>query len=245
MSSKQAGFFYSQYLVLKCVILTAITCAKAVLNRGKPLNRELANHIMLTWARQLMRCLNAKITVKNPHQFQFEADKRYVVMINHTSHFDIPITYAAFPEQSIRMLAKKELSKIPLFAQALVKTSTPTVDRHNRNQAIKDLQKMRDLMDEGYILWIAPEGTRSLTGKLKNFKKGGFISAIDAEAIIVPLAIQGAHELRRHDTKRITLNKDITLTIGQPVDAGKYQKKDKDKLKEQVFQQMKDLLETP
>jgi len=242
MSSKQAGFFHSQYLVLKCVALTALACTKAVLGKGKPLPREIANRIMLTWAEQLMRCLKANITLDNPHDFQFEADKRYVVMINHTSHFDIPITYAAFPKQSIRMLAKKELSKIPLFAQALVKTSTPTVDRHNRNQAIKDLQKMRALMDEGYILWIAPEGTRSLTGKLKNFKKGGFITAIDAEAVIVPLAIQGAHELHRHDNKRITLNKDIKLTIGQPIDAGHYQKDDKDKLKEQVFQQMKDLL---
>lgn len=206
------------------------------------MSREKADKTIRDWAKKLVKVLGIKVEFNNPHNVTFESDKRYIIMCNHTSLFDIPLTYVALPKLSIRMLAKKELTKIPFFNRAIIKTQTPTVDRHNRANAIRDLKKTQRLMDQGYILWMAPEGTRSLSGKLKPFKKGGFITAINVGAHIVPLAISHAHKLYCYKTKRFNVSEPIQLTLGEPIDASQYDMADKDKLKEVTFKHMNELL---
>ena len=56
------------------------------------------------------------------------------------------------------------------------------VDRENRTQAT----------EEGIVLWIAPEGTRSKDGKLLPLKGGGFRLAIDTATTIIPVGFRGA-----------------------------------------------------
>ena len=66
-------------------------------------------------------------------------------MSTHASHYDIPVSFVSLPG-SIRMLAKKELFKIPLLGQAMAAAEFPSIDRSNRQNAVRDLDRARAMM---------------------------------------------------------------------------------------------------
>lgn len=164
-------------------------------------------------------------------------------MCNHSSVYDIPLGFKAFPNHSIRMLAKKELSKIPIMGKGMSAAEFPFVDRKNRTQAIKDLEYVRQLMESGILVWIAPEGTRSKNGKLAPFKKGAFVTAIHSKATIIPIGIRGAFDIIPAKTLQINLNQKAEIHIGAPIDASQYTIENKDELVEKTYQTIKELLE--
>ncbi|WP_372983012.1 lysophospholipid acyltransferase family protein, partial [Marinobacter sediminum] len=106
--------------------------------------------------------------------------------------------------------------------QAMRAAEFPSVDRSNREQAVKDLERARALMESGIVLWAAPEGTRSPDGKLLPFKKGCFHLALDTEAVIVPVAIRGIHQVLPARSWQINLGQPVDVRVGQPLEtAGK------------------------
>lgn len=238
------NYFYSLYLRFRASTLTLSTSCQLIWLsiKDKKATTKQFDKLLLNWSNRLISLLKAQVELKNPHNVQLEPGKRYIIMCNHTSFYDIPLSYQAFPEISLRMLAKKELSKIPIFGKSMHAASFPFIDRQNRKQAIRDLNAAKKLMEQGIVLWIAPEGTRANDGKLAPFKKGAFITAIQAKATIIPLAINGAFELYDRKTKKITLNQKVSLTIGKPIDPTNYDKHDKDKLVADAHQCMEMLL---
>lgn len=240
--AQQVGFLKSIWLRVLCTSITAQACMAANLSPGRVLPASLSDKMIYEWAKRIMGVVNAKITTLNPHDVTLLPSERYIIMCNHTSLFDIPLGYIAFPETSIRMLAKKELTRIPIFNRTIIKTGTPVINRQNRNQAIKDMNATKKLMEKGLVLWMAPEGTRSRNGKLQPFKKGGFITAIQASAKIIPLAIKNADKIFQRDIKRFHLAQDIEMIIGKPVDAAEYALEDKDLLRGRLESEMKQLL---
>ena len=69
------------------------------------------------------------------------------------------------------------------------------VDRSNRDSAIASVKNAAKLAAEGASFLIAPEGTRSRTGKLLKFKKGGFHMAAESGVPVLPITVIGAYEL--------------------------------------------------
>ena len=100
-------------------------------------------------------------------------------------------------------------------------------------------------MASGIIMWIAPEGTRSKDGKIAPFKKGAFITAINAKATIIPIGIRGAYDILPARTYQFNINQTAEVRIGQPIDASQFSLENKDELIQQVFQSIKNLVESP
>jgi 1-acyl-sn-glycerol-3-phosphate acyltransferase len=63
---------------------------------------------------------------------------------------------------------------------------------------------------------IFPEGTRSLTGELLPFKKGGFVMAIRAGVPVVPVAVSGGLNAMRKGS-RIIWPATVTVSLASPV----------------------------
>jgi 1-acyl-sn-glycerol-3-phosphate acyltransferase len=100
---------------------------------------------------------------------------------------------AALEEFQLRWVAKRELTRIPVFGWALRHTGHIIIDRSDHEQAIASLRAARKQMEEGISVMIFPEGTRGVTGQpLLPFKKGGFMLALETGFPIVPLAIRGS-----------------------------------------------------
>lgn len=110
----------------------------------------------------------------------------YIIVSNHRSSIDFMINAFAFPGV-YKFLAKKELTKVPLFG-LIVKRLCVLVDRKDPASRIKSIDYLKRTLDEGYSVFIYPEGTRNKTkNPLGNFHKGAFRIAIETQT---PIAVQ-------------------------------------------------------
>ena len=236
------GKLRSQWISIKLVLITADICVRALVRSlfGK-MNRQWTDKTIQQWSTRILDQIGVTLSVHNPNNIEIGSNTPYIIMCNHSSLYDIPISFKAFPTHSVRMLAKKELSQIPMLKKAMTASEFPFIDRKNRKQAIKDLAYASELMKSGIILWVAPEGTRSKDGKLAPFKKGAFITAIHAKAKIVPIGIRGAFNILPARTKKFNLNQHAEIHIGKIFDASLYDLETKEQLIQLVHDEMKQL----
>lgn len=199
--------------------------------------RQQIDQTIRTWATTLLNIVEATVKVHNPHNVKLIPDHAYILMSNHTSLYDIPIIFETFPD-SIRMIAKKELLRIPIWGHAMKASEFLGIDRKNSAQAMKDLEFVREKMRSGIAPWIAPEGTRSRDGNLGQFKKGGFMLAIQTNATIIPISIRGAAKILPVKTLNFQTGQTVQVFIGKPVDATKYTIKERNALLKTVREEI-------
>ena len=224
-------------------LYTANTCGRAaVMNLFGLITREWCDKALRHYVKHILKLVGVTCNVINPFNTQPQPGQPTIVMCNHSSLYDIPLSLVAFPSHSLRMLAKKELGRIPIMGQGMVAAEFPLIDRHNRQQAQKDLEYAKELMISGILMWIAPEGTRSKDGKLAPFKKGGFITAIQAGAVIIPMGIRGANHILPARTHHFNLNQTVEVHVGKPIDTSTFTLENKEELINLVYQEMKQLV---
>jgi 1-acyl-sn-glycerol-3-phosphate acyltransferase len=118
----------------------------------------------------------------------FARGENYVVVCNHNSLMDVPISYPAIPGGN-KTIAKIEMAKIPLFG-IIYKTGSVLVDRKSEASRKESYREMRRVLDMGLHMCLYAEGTRNLTGQpLKSFHDGAFRLAIDSGKAIIPSLI--------------------------------------------------------
>jgi 1-acyl-sn-glycerol-3-phosphate acyltransferase len=143
------------------------------------------------------------------------AGASYIVTPNHQSNADILALFSRLPCR-FRWVIKKELLNIPLFGWALARTGAISLDRSNREQAVKSLEAAVDKLKDGWSVLIYPEGTRSPDGQLLSFKKGAFMMAVHTGIPILPVTCNGAHKIMPKKTLRIYPGH-VTVTVGDPI----------------------------
>lgn len=241
--SSNTGKLRSLWIILASFWFMADTCGRAIWKsmRGS-ISRQWCDTELQRWSKRMLALLDIRCKVINPHNVIIPKQRATILMCNHASLFDIPLSLQAFPQASMRMLAKKELSYIPIMGGGMVAAEFPFIDRKNRRQALQDLNKVKQLLESGIVMWIAPEGTRSATGALGPFKKGGFITAINTHAIIIPMGIRGASQILPARSHHFRLHQRAELHIGQPIDTSEFSMETKDDLINRVHQSMQALL---
>lgn len=116
---------------------------------------------------------------------QFRKGENYVVVINHNSLMDVPVSspWIAGPNKT---LAKIEMSKIPLFG-LIYKTGSILVDRKKEGSRRESFARMQETLEQGTNLCLYPEGTRNKTSEpMQAFYDGAFITAIKAQKPVMP-----------------------------------------------------------
>jgi 1-acyl-sn-glycerol-3-phosphate acyltransferase len=151
---------------------------------------------------------------------------------NHQSNVDPPILFNAL-HRRMHILYKQELNRIPILSHAFRLGGFIAVDRRNRESALRSIDVGAQSIQAGSSFLIFPEGTRSKTGDLLPFKKGGFIMAIKARAPIVPVAIWGGRAAMRRGS-RLVYPAQITIRVGEPIETAGLTLDDRDTLIERV-----------
>lgn len=148
--------------------------------------------VILWWSRMWLMASGTRVVVEG--QENIDHSRSYVVVANHLSTLDIMVCFLAL-ELPIRYLAKKELFRIPLLAQAMRAVGIIEVDRSARSAVHQVVNKQaKDLIASNRSLIIYAEGTRPRDGVMKPFKKGAFTMAIASQLPVLPLSIHGTYE---------------------------------------------------
>jgi 1-acyl-sn-glycerol-3-phosphate acyltransferase len=163
-----------------------------------------------------------------------------VFCANHESNVDPPVLFNALHPQ-LHILYKAELHKFPLMGTLFDIGGFVPIERRDRDKAMAAIQAGARSLQQGHSFLIFPEGTRSRSGELLPFKKGGFIMAIEAQAPIVPVAISGARDAMRKGSPWVRPVR-VSVRIGRPVPTDGLTLDDRDGLIETVRGRVRDLL---
>ncbi len=239
MKSKKVGKIHLYWISFMTGIYTLWSCTKIITGSYLVKNyRPYIDRIMTKWAERLLGLVGVTVNVVGKqHMENIEKNRPVIVMCNHSSLYDMPVIVLGL-DTSFRFVAKKELYKIPIFGTAIRKAEFISIDRQNREQAMKDLEDAKGKMLDGITLWMAPEGTRSIDGKLAKFKRGAFHIAIDTQAIIVPAVIKDIHKLQAGTVIEVYPNQDIEVEICEPIDTSGYTTDQRGELVTQVRNSM-------
>lgn len=152
-----------------------------------------------------------------------------IVMANHESHLDPPAMIKA-SKRPIGFLAKQELKRVPVFGWAAERTGHVFVDRGSKDRSHASIDTAARRIAEGRRVMIFPEGTRSQTGELLPFKKGGFVLALKAQVPIVPVGIAGTHAIFPPHARFVHETGPVAVVYGQPIAVTDYTLDTKDAL---------------
>jgi 1-acyl-sn-glycerol-3-phosphate acyltransferase len=165
------------------------------------------------WARIICRLCGVRVEVEG-EPVPSEAPA-YVVMANHSSHFDVIALYAGYPGD-VRPVAKRELGWIPVFGWVLRAGAAIMIDRGDRRRATASIERAGQTIRGGRSVLMFPEGTRTPGGVVGPLKKGPFHLALAARVPILPIGIEGSGDVLPRKGWRIRPGV-IRLRIGSPI----------------------------
>lgn len=125
----------------------------------------------------------------------FDHNKPYIFVSNHSSQFDIPVLQHSIPNK-MGMIFKKELAKIPLFGWQLKWGPYVMIDRRDFESALKSIEEAKEKINKiGMSVVVFAEGTRSKTGEVQPFKRGAFYLASRSGYPIIPVSISHSNKI--------------------------------------------------
>jgi 1-acyl-sn-glycerol-3-phosphate acyltransferase len=179
------------------------------------LRKDTVDERLASWSAKVVKDTRMRLTVRGEEHY--DRSRTYLVMSNHQSHYDVPVLFHVLGP-NLRMVAKTELFRIPIFGPAIRAAGFIELDRSDRASALANLDTARRALADGTNVWIAPEGTRSRTGDLRPFKRGPFYLALDSGLPILPVSIQGTRHVLPAGTMRSSADVSVRVTIHAPLD---------------------------
>jgi 1-acyl-sn-glycerol-3-phosphate acyltransferase len=183
------------------------------------LTPEVCDRRLMRWSASIVQ--RAKIDLRVEGLALAPAGESFVLMSNHQSLYDVPVVYQAL-RRRIRMVAKKELFRVPVWGRAMQRAGFISLDRSDRDRSRQTLLASADVLLAGTSIWIAPEGTRSKSGELGPFRKGGFHLALQSGCRILPITIIGTRKVLPAKGAHITEGCTVRVVVHEPVDPKPY-----------------------
>jgi 1-acyl-sn-glycerol-3-phosphate acyltransferase len=194
-------------------IVTAFGSLLGLLMRLRDPSGDWVLDLARWWSGWVTGFAGVHISVDN--RSNLESHQPYVFMANHASTIDIWALFLAIPRR-VRMIAKKQLARIPLFGWVMWAGRFIFIDRQNAAAARRSIDDAGRRIRGGDSVLIFPEGTRTRDGQLGAFKKGGFHLAMEAGVPIVPIALRGTRALMPRGSLRVKSG-EVSVIIGKPI----------------------------
>jgi 1-acyl-sn-glycerol-3-phosphate acyltransferase len=231
------GRIYLVYF-LSLFVLTMLPAYFAVLliyNNPEPKRTRRLHRIFRIWMGAFMPAVFCPVRRRGTGYF--ETGKTYVVVCNHNSFIDIPVSSPWIPRPN-KTLAKIEISKVPLFG-TIYKAGTILVDRNNEQSRKDSFSAMRQALRLHLDLCLYPEGTRNKTGDdLQEFQDGAFVVAIREQVPIMPALIFNTGKILPHNRKFWARPSPVPFHFLPPVATTGLSLKDLPELKKKVWTAM-------
>lgn len=198
-------------MFLYTLVLAAIVIVWGWVDPASPVHDRIVDH----WSGVFLRIPPVRVHAEGIDRV--DPARRYVVVSNHLSQFDIPLLFRHLPLHG-RFLSKKELFRIPLVGRAMRTIGIIEIDRQARGSSRRAINEgVRVAAERGYSLLVFPEGTRSRSGEPLPFKKGAFRIAIDTGMPLLPVVIEGTDRIQKPDGK-VFHGGDVRLRVLDPIE---------------------------
>ncbi len=217
--------FVGVFIALNFVYLAGIFFGSLCLSKKPPEHVSRAGMFMIyltmNW---LLTFLRVKITLRGRELLPNEP---VILVSNHLSDFD-PMAVLAVLRRDIIYISKESNFKIPIVGRFIRRTGFLAIDRENPMRAMRTLKRAAEFCKNDRVdVGIYPEGTRSKTGELLEFKPGAFLLAKRANAPIVIMTTRGTDQIAKNFIRRRT---HVTLEFIEVMDAETVQKMSMDEL---------------
>ena len=188
--------------------------------------REAIAEVCHLWTGKLVRHFRTNIEVINPQNLPEKGPVVYVS--NHQSYADILALLHVIKHQT-GFIAKDELAGIPVFSKWIKRIGSLFILRGDVRESLKTISEGADMIKDGYSLVIFPEGTRSQSDEMTEFKHGSLKLATKAKALIVPVTIRGTYKVFEQ-TGVITKGQKVDFIVHEPIDTSKLDRKEQSEL---------------
>lgn len=207
-------FIYQWVVFVPLLVLSTIVCTLTIII-GSTVgdNKFWGYYPGVIWGRFV--CTVALLKVKVNENSLLNDDQSYVFVSNHQSAFDIFLIYG-YLGHNFKWLVKQTLKKMPLVGLACSKAGHIFVDQSGRKGIVETMKNTRNTLKDGMSTVVFPEGHRSLDGKMAEFKKGAFQTAMSLKLPIVPITIDGAYQVLPAGSWSMRPTT-ITLTFHDPI----------------------------
>lgn len=214
------------------VILTGICAGIVIVIAVVKDTSPAIEKVIRFWSRAWLVITGTRLEIEG--QENVDPDQSYVVVANHESTLDIMACFLAV-RLPIRYLAKKELFRVPVLAQAMRAVGIIEVDRTAHSAIHAQVNKQaRELIAKNRSLIIYPEGTRPRDGVMRPFKKGAFTMAVASQLPLLPVSIHGTHEAMPPGTPWVR-GGDAKVIVDPPIPTEGLQRSDTTDLRDRVY----------
>jgi len=165
------------------------------------------------WARTVLAATGVSWKVDGVERVASAGGCLYIA--NHESIFDIFLLLAALPGR-LRFLAKRSLFSVPVLGWSMAAAGFVPIDREDRKRAAEALDVAARRIRAGMRLIVFPEQTRTRTGAMLPFKKGGVLLALRTGAPIVPVGIAGTFAIQQKGGFQLSPGP-VAVAIGEPI----------------------------
>lgn len=217
------------YLFYLEFALYMIGCSfkRAKYNKLKKKSEEEAQKYLETcvkgWAQFIIDKIHLNVEISGLDNIPKEA---CLFVSNHQSFLDIPVLLANLPGM-VGFVAKKELANSPMITFWMEQIGCVFINRENPREGIKAILKGVENLKNGKSMLIFPEGTRSKSEQMNEFKKGSLKMAQKSGAPIVPITLDGTYKSYEGNNNKIKSDT-IKIKIHKPIDIKNLNKEDKD-----------------
>lgn len=207
---------FMAYMWIELLLLMVVWLYVQLLNKfaAREKRDAFVEKVVRSWARRLLFMAGAKVDAQGIENIP--EDRTCVFASNHQSFFDI-LLLLAYLDKPHALLSKASIGKVPFIRLWMREIHCVYVDRADMKAGIEAVQNMIKVVENGYSAIIFPEGTRSKTGELGEFKGGAFKVAQKTGAPIIPVALDGTAALFERNGHWIKSGK-VILRILPPIE---------------------------
>ena len=213
--TKVINFFRTLAIVISTIISSILTFIFMLFKRD-----DLYFKLAGLWYGSLVKSAGIKISMKGSENVQ--KNKSCIYVSNHSIYMDIPVMINAI-KTDLALIYKKELEKIPFFGQGMRRSPHVAIVRSHPKKAMRSIDEALEKLQDGVSILVFPEGTRSETGELQDFKRGAFMLASRSGRPIIPVSVKGTRDSMPKGTLLIG-NSDVNIKVHKTITEYKNEK---------------------
>lgn len=191
------------------------------------------------WAAYILKVIGVKVELKGIENLP---EGNCLIVSNHQGNADFLVLMSRL-NKHMGFLAKKEILKLHIVGTWMKAMHCVFIDRENIRESLKAINEGIDNLEKGYSMVIFPEGTRSKSHVLGEFKKGSMKMATKASVPIVPIVLDNTFKVFEEGSGKLR-PAEVTMSILEPIDIVKLTKEEKARLAEIVREKIEKELNT-